>query len=134
VQDYFILLDRAGALARSHEALYVAAREAAGSEVSPSAAIIDSQSARGAQKRGYALDRQGYDVGKKVTGRSRHVLVDTLGLLLSVIPTMCRIVTARDRFFCKRASAFHSSRQFSRMAAIRGRKSRAPWRRPDHGA
>ena len=35
-------------------------------------------------KRGSALDPQGYDAGKKVTGRKRHILVDTLGLLLSV--------------------------------------------------
>lgn len=35
-------------------------------------------------KRGSALDPQGYDAGKKVTGRKRHILVDTLGLLLGV--------------------------------------------------
>ena len=35
-------------------------------------------------KRGSALDPQGYDAGKKVTGRQRHILVDTLGLLLGV--------------------------------------------------
>jgi transposase len=35
-------------------------------------------------KRGPALDPQGYDAGKKVTGRKRHILVDTLGLLLNV--------------------------------------------------
>lgn len=50
VHDYFILLDRTGALARMHEALYVAVREAAGREASPTAAIIDSQSARAASK------------------------------------------------------------------------------------
>jgi transposase len=31
------------------------------------------------------MDPQGYDAGKKVTGRKRHILVDTLGLLLSVV-------------------------------------------------
>src|ERR1700710_686303 len=36
-------------------------------------------------KRGAFLDPQGYDAGKKVLGRKRHVLVDTLGLLLSVV-------------------------------------------------
>ena len=35
-------------------------------------------------KRGAALDPQGFDAGKKVTGRKRHILVDTLGLLLGV--------------------------------------------------
>lgn len=36
-------------------------------------------------KRGASIDPQGYDAGKKVTGRKRHILVDTLGLLLSVV-------------------------------------------------
>ena len=81
---YFMLWDWDGTLARIHHALYVATRERAGREASPSAAIIDSQSAKAAQ-RGSALDPQGYDAGKKVTGRKRHVLVDTLGLLLSVV-------------------------------------------------
>ena len=47
---YFIMWDRDGTLARIHDALYVAVREAAGREASPSAAIIDSQSAKAAQK------------------------------------------------------------------------------------
>jgi transposase len=46
-------------------------------------AIIISQSAR-RKKGGASLDRQGCDAGKKVAGRKRHILVDTLGLLLSV--------------------------------------------------
>ncbi|MGA7532941.1 MAG: IS5 family transposase [Pseudolabrys sp.] len=82
---YLMLWDWDGTLARIHHALYVATRERAGREASPSAAIIDSQSAKAAQKGGSALDPQGYDAGKKVTGRKRHVLVDTLGLLLSVV-------------------------------------------------
>src|SRR5271154_4386573 len=36
------------------------------------------------RKKGASMDPQGYDAGKKVTGRKRHILVDTLGLLLSV--------------------------------------------------
>ena len=48
--DYFILFDRDGALQRMHEALYLMAREQAGREASPTAAIIDSQSAKAAQK------------------------------------------------------------------------------------
>ena len=39
---------------------------------------------QGGSKRGTALDPQGFDAGKKITGRKRHILVDTLGLLLSV--------------------------------------------------
>jgi putative transposase len=36
-------------------------------------------------KKGSGLDPQGFDAGKKVTGRKRHILVDTLGLLLNVV-------------------------------------------------
>src|SRR6266566_3491356 len=39
---------------------------------------------QGRAKRGALLDPQGFDAGKKITGRKRHILVDTLGLLLSV--------------------------------------------------
>jgi transposase len=39
---------------------------------------------QGSSKRGASLDPQGFDAGKKVTGRKRHILVDTLGLLLGV--------------------------------------------------
>jgi transposase len=49
---YFMLWDWDGTLERIHEALYVAVREAAGREASASAAIIDSQSAKAAQKGG----------------------------------------------------------------------------------
>ena len=37
------------------------------------------------QKRDSELDPQGFDAGKKITGRKRHLLVDTLGLLLNVV-------------------------------------------------
>ena len=68
-----------GTLARLHYALFVAVREQAGKEASPTAAIIDSQSVKGAEKG--AADRPcGYDAGKKVKGKKRHILVDTLGL------------------------------------------------------
>ena len=40
---------------------------------------------RRASKRGSWLDPPGYDAGKKIKGRKRHILVDTLGLLLNVV-------------------------------------------------
>ena len=56
---YFMLWDWDGALERIHDALYVAVREAAGREASPTAAIIDSQSAKAAQKGAPPLIRRG---------------------------------------------------------------------------
>jgi putative transposase len=47
----------------------------------PSAAVIDSQSVKMADKG----QNRGYDAGKKVTGRKRHILVDVLGLVLAVV-------------------------------------------------
>ena len=55
---YFIMWDRDGTLVRIHDALYIAVREAAGREASPSAAIIDSQSAKAAQKGGLRWTRK----------------------------------------------------------------------------
>jgi transposase len=52
VHDYLELWNWDGTLERIHHALYVAVREQAGREASPTAAIIDSQTAKGAQKGG----------------------------------------------------------------------------------
>ena len=54
-------------------------------EASPTAAIIDSQSVKSAEKGGLRLDPTGYDAGKKIKGRKRHILVDTQGLLMHAI-------------------------------------------------
>lgn len=64
-----------------NEELRKQVREAEGRDPEPSAAIIDSQSVKTA---GRAPDR-GYDAGKKIKGRKRHILVDTIGLLLMVV-------------------------------------------------
>jgi len=51
----------------------------------PTAAIIDNQTSKAAQEGCSALDQQGFDAGRNVTGRKRHILVDTLGLLNVVV-------------------------------------------------
>jgi len=58
VHHYFMLWDWDGTLERIHHALYVAVREQQGREASPSVAIIDSQSAKGAQKGGLRSTRR----------------------------------------------------------------------------
>ena len=62
----------------------------AGRPECPTAAIIDSQSVKAAEKGGVCIDPAGYDAGKKIKGKKRHLLVDTQGLLL------CAIVPAGD--------------------------------------
>jgi len=54
-------------------------RATVGRDENPSAAIIDSQSIKTDEQ----AESKGYDAGKKVKGRKRHILVDTLGLLLT---------------------------------------------------
>jgi transposase len=85
VYDYFDLWSWDGTLDRIHDALYVKCREHAFREASPTAAIIDSQSVKNAEKRRPAIDPSGYDAGKKIKGKKRHILVDTQGLLMHAI-------------------------------------------------
>jgi transposase len=88
VNDYFRRWSEDGTLDRIHHTLYVRCRELAGREASPTAAIIDSQSVKSAEKGGPSIDPHGYDAGKKIKGKKRHIAVDTQGLLLlSVVHT-----------------------------------------------
>jgi transposase len=66
---------------RVHEVLRDRVRIADGRDPQPSAAVLDSQSAKSAE----GGEQIGYDAGKRVRGRKRHLLVDTLGLLLHVV-------------------------------------------------
>jgi transposase len=61
--------------------LLMEVREAAGREASPTAGVIDSQSVKTTESGG----PRGYDAGKKINGRKRHILTDTIGLPVAMI-------------------------------------------------
>ncbi len=83
VSTYFQQWREDGTWQRLHDTLGAQVRRRAGRHKQPTAAALDSQSVKTTQLPGV----RGYDAGKKVKGRKRHILVDTLGLLLAVVVT-----------------------------------------------
>ena len=72
--------DREGVWPRPHDVLRSQLRQVQGRHKHPAAGCLDSQSVKCTATPGL----RGYDAGKKINGRKRHLLVDTLGLLMSV--------------------------------------------------
>jgi transposase len=135
VQRYFYEWCDSGLWRTISNHLVMAARELEGREASPNAGIIDSQSAKTAESGGI----QGFDAGKRVTGRKRHIVTDTLGLMVGLVVHATGILdrdgapALRPRPLALVASRLRGRRL--RQAETRG--SPAPPRRlddPDHQA
>ncbi|MGW1954845.1 IS5 family transposase [Streptomyces sp. NPDC001920] len=85
VYAFFARWRDTGLVAELHDRLREAVRRAEGRDQEPSAGVVDSQSVKADAT--VALASRGYDAGKKINGRKRHLLTDTLGLLLAVAVT-----------------------------------------------
>jgi transposase len=90
VYHYFKTWTANGTLNRMHNSLREQVREQVECRHrQPTAALVDSQSIRAAETVG--RPSRGYDAGKKVNGRKRHIAVDTCGLLLAILVTGAQV-------------------------------------------
>jgi transposase len=85
VKHYFTVWTRDGTLNRLHNTLREQIRQVEGRNPDPTAALVDAQALRGAET--VPRSSRGYDAGKKVNGRKRHIVTDTCGWLLAVLVT-----------------------------------------------
>lgn len=95
-----------------HAALREQIRRKAKRAVTPSAVILDSQSVRTAERRGNCW---GYDAGKRISGRKRHLITDTLGLIWAV---SVHAANVQDRDGAKPLLASLDEEQFPRLQTV----------------
>jgi putative transposase len=115
VYDYFAAWRDDGTWQRMVDALRPKVREAAGREPTPKAAYIDSQTVKGTEVGG----ARGYDGAKLITGRKRHMVFDSLGLLLAVVITAA---SADDGATAPRVLEQLRRRNYPRLEVVYGDK------------
>ena len=125
VRRYFYDWRDNGVLRTINHYLVMAAREAMGREASPTAGVVDIQSVKTTESVGI----RGYDAGKKINGRKRHIVTDTTGLLVGLAVHGAEIEMGLPQFSIRSAMRFRGFDISSPIAAARALNSEVHWRR-----
>ncbi|WP_215451738.1 IS5 family transposase [Streptomyces sp. ATCC 21386] len=107
VYDYYAKWEADGTTQQVHDLLRDKTRRAHGRIAEPTAAVIDAQSVKTSAN--VAETSQGIDAGKKIKGRKRHLLTDTLGLVLAVVITAANVQDTGGKLLLNEVAANHPS-------------------------